>query len=645
MKKSFLLLTLWVTASQVFAQTIFTYGGTPVSKIEFLRAYNKNKIPVTDQQKSYNEYLTLYARFKLKVKAAQELRMDTLQQLKNDMQNFSSQIEESYLKDDNRTTTLLDEVIARSQKDIHLIHFYVPLNNKTSVADSLKAVNAINEVLAALKNNTTNYGAIANEISKKYTGITADDIGFVTVFSLPYNIENLVYGIKPGAVTKVYQSKSGLHVFKNIEERKTVGKWSVGQILLAIPPNVSETQLKEIEKKADSIYTLLKDGASFSAMAKQFSEDKLTGNGGGIMPDFGTGKYQLGFETKVFELQKDGEISKPFYTIYGYHIVKRLQKHQTPNDKTDETYVTGLKQKIEKDSRADAAKEDFLKNISTKVGFKQNVTINDAELFKYADSITANKIIGNYPVKNKIIFSFSKGAIKGNDWLNFIKDYKLNVDVYKGENNKQLLNKFTSISILEYYRKHLAEYNEEFRYQMQEFKEGNMLFEIMEKKVWGKASVDSIALQNYYQTHIQKYKWDSSATVLLFSCSDLKVANEAVEALNSGIDWKQIAIKSGDKIQSDSGRYDLSQLQLPLPLNTVIKNGFVSSPVVNTSDNTANFIKVLKLYPNNEQRTFNDARGLVINDYQNYLEDNWIIELKKKYPIKINEAVLHSLSH
>ena len=641
MKKTYLLLALTLGTAQLFSQTLFTYGDKSVGKEEFLRAYNKNKTPVSNKEKSLREYLDLYSKFKLKVKAAQELHFDTLQQLKYDMQSFRSQVEEGYMNDEKMTNALLDEVIDRSQKDIHLIHFFAPLNSNTNVVDSIKTAKAMDEVIETLKRCTTDYGTVTNKINEKYFPATGKDMGYITALSLPYPLENLVYNLKPGDVSTVYHTKSGLHVFKNIEERKSAGKWNIAQILFTIPPDASGGELKAVEKKADSVYALLITGADFATMAKEFSEDRLTATNGGEMPEFGTGKFDLSFETKVFELQKDGDISKPIFTGYGYHIVKRLQQHNIPTDRTDETFTASLKQQIAKDARINNAKEDFIKDITVKTGYKKNPVVKDADLFRFADSVALNKTPGNYSINNKIVISFTKSNSKGIEWLNFVKDYKLNTDVYKGESNTELLNKFISTSILEYYRKHLDEFNTDFKYQMQEFKEGNMLFEIMERKVWGKASNDSVGLRKYYDAHKIKYQWDSSAAIILFNCSDIKMANEAIAALNSGKNWKQIAEKSQGKIQSDSGRYELSQLQLNTDKN--ITAGFISSPVLNSGDNTTNFIKVLQLFPANQQRNFKEARGLVINEYQGYLEEKWVEELKKRYPIKVNEAVFQSL--
>ena len=641
MKKIIVLFVVCLLATQLFSQTLFTYGPYAVSKDEFLRAYNKNKTPVTDIAQSLKEYLELYARFKLKVKTAQVQKLDTLQQLKYDLQNFRSQVAEGYMNDEKGLNALVGEAIQRSQKDIHLLHFYVGINSKMSTADTLKAYRALNEMAGELKESKTGYSEIAEKISGKYMEVKGEDLGYITVLSLPYGIENLVYNLKPGAITKLYRTKSALHLFKNEDERKSAGKWKIAQILLSIPPNVSGPELKAIEIKADSIYKLLIAGADFALLAKQFSEDKLTYMNGGEMPEFGTGKFELHFETKVFELKKDGDISKPIFTGYGYHIVKRLQQRDTPADKSDEAFVFDIKQQISKDTRINGIKADFLKTVKIKTGYKKNAAVKDADLFRYADSVTVTNRVGNYPINNKTIFSFAKLNVKGSDWLNFVKDYKLNADVYKGENNKGLLDKYIATVSFEYYRKHLEEYDNDFKYQMQEFKEGNMLFEIMEKNVWGKAASDSAGLQKYYSSHKANYKWGASADILLFNCSDGKVAEAATMAMRNGKNWRQIAEESDGKLQSDSGRYELAQLQLPA--GAIISEGLISTPYINSGDNTTSFVKVLRMFPANEQRSFDEAKGLVINDYQNYLEEKWVEALKKKYPVRVNEAVFRSL--
>ena len=641
MKQFLLLLITGLSVTTGFSQALFTYGSNEVNKEEFLRAYNKNKTEVINKEKSLREYLDLYSKFKLKVKAAKESKLDTLDQLKYDVQNFRSQVEESYLHDENAVNFLVDEAFQRSQKDIHLLHFYITINNKMAPADTLKARKAINELREELLKGKMSYDEIVDEISEEIMPVKGKDLGFVSAFTIPYEIENLIYNLKPGAVSRVFRTKSALHVFKNSEERKSAGKWKIAQILFAIPPDVTGPKLKEIENLADSVYGLLKAGANFSELVKKYSDDRITYLNGGEMPEFGTGKYELPFEKAVFALEKDSDFSKPIFTGFGFHIIKRLSQQPTPADKKDDAFMASLKQQVLQDSRVNIAKDVFMKRVMLQTGFKKNAAIKEAQLFSLADSVTVNKTVGNFPVNKSTIFSFSKLNVTVSDWLNFVKDYKLNADVYKGEDNKALMEKYISTTAMEYYRKNLETYNDDFKYQMQEFKEGNMLFEIMERNVWSKAANDNEGLKKFYAANKSNYLWGESATVYLFNCNNLKIAEAAIDSLKLGVNWKRMADNSEGNIQADSARYELAQLQLPD--GTVAKEGLISVPTSHSGDNTVSFIKILKIFPAAQQRSFEEARGLVINDYQNYLEQKWMEELKMKYPIKINEAVFKSI--
>lgn len=642
MKQIFVAAFALLATEHAGAQTLFTYGNNPVSKDEFLRAYNKNKTPVTDKEKSLREYLDLYTRFKLKVKAASELRLDTLQQLQYDVQNFRGQVEESYLNDEKELGRLVNEVFTRNQKDVHVLHYSIGINGKLSPADSAKNYKLLTELQEILAKPGSDHSAEINALNNRNGDIIkVGDIGYITSFSIPYEMESLVYGLKPGEVSSIYKTKSALHLFKNAGERPGAGKWKVAQLLFAVPPGSDEATKTAAKKLADSVYTVLTSGANFEAMAKQYSNDKLTYMNGGQLPEFGTGKYDQAFESAVFALKNDGDISKPIATAYGYHIVKRLQHTPPPAEALDEALMNQLKQQVLQDGRVNIAKANFLKNIKVKTGFKRNPMLKDQDLFRFADSVVAAKEVGKYPI-NKILFvSFTKSKVTGADWLNFVKDYKLNTDVYKGEDNKALLEKYISTVVVEYYRKHLDAFDPEFKYQMQEFKEGNMLFEVMERNVWSKAAADNDGLKKYYNANKSRYKWAESAAVILFNANSLKTAEEAAEALAKGSSWKQIADASEGSIQADSGRYEIAQLQLPE--NIIVKEGLSTKPALNGNDNTASFLKVLTTYPADQQRSFEEARGLVINDYQGYLEEQWIAELKKKYPVKANEAVFQSM--
>ncbi len=287
---------------------------------------------------------------------------------------------------------------------------------------------------------------------------------------------------------------------------------------------------------------------------------------------------------------------------------------------------------------------DFLidtKEILVKIKYKKNPAVNDELLCLYADSAAYSKENLKYPIAKEVVFSIAGNPVKAAEWLNFAKEYKLNKDLYKDESNKALLEKFINTTAITYYRKHLEEYNDDFKYQMEEFKEGNLFFEIMEKKVWNKSSNDPVALKEYYNANKDHFLWVESADVILINARSYAYADYASENMKKGKYWQSIAEASEGMIQGDSARYEIAQL--PIKPRTKLTEGSILEIVRNNADNSASFVKVLKIYPAKLQRNFDEAKSLVINEYQKQLEDNWMNELVKKYPVRVNTTVFQSL--
>ena len=640
MKNFFIAAGFFFSSNSTYAQPLFIYGNNATNKEEFLRAYNKNKPVTADKEKSIREYLTLYTNFKLKVKAAKELRLDTLSQLKYDVQNFRDQIADNYLNDEPLLQKLVKEAADRSVKNIHILYFSVPVAENATAADTLKAYTASKELYKQLKAGGTNYAEIVTNISGTIVPANYSDAGYITAFSLRYDIENIVYNMPVGSVCEPFKNKKGYGIFKVTDARTDVGKWKVAQILFAYPPNAEYNTKLEIKSKADSVYNLLQHGLSFADAAKTYSDDKMSYTGGGELPEFTTGKYNNTFENNVFNLKTDNSVTKPFETDFGYHIVKRLSNTGLPGNSNAADFLFEIKQKVQLDPRINTVKEKFVKDITVKTGFKKLPGLSDQQLVKYADSMLKNQTLESDkfpPLSNKNIFTFKDGTtVKGKKWLQFVKDNSINVDV-KNSDNTTLLKLFSAQSVLNYYKKNLEQYNADFKFQMQEFVEGNMLFEIMERNVWSKAGADSVNLLNYYNANKVKYKWKESADVIIFNCTNEMVANDVLVALKKGDQWKALVEKSNSQIQVDSGRYEIEQLPGSHSGTEVF------SPIVKSADGTAAVVKFIKVYPVNEQRNFLEARGLVINDYQNILEQKWVDSLRKKYPVKVNEVVLKSI--
>lgn len=621
------------------AQTLITFGNNKVTKEEFLRAYNKNKTATANQAASLREYVNLYTNFKLKVKAAQELRYDTLTQLKFDLANFRNQVSEGYLSDTKGVDRLVNEAIERSGKNIHVEHFFIKVGDAT---DTMKAFMAAREVSSALASGNKDFAGIASAASAKYTPVTERDLGFITAFTLPYHYENLLYNTAPGSVTAPYRSKDAWHVFKVMETRADPGKWKVAQILLAFPPDATPEMKEKVAAKAAEVASLIEKGGDFGEIARTYSNDKLTYAAGGEMPEFSTGKYAYDFEKHILNL-KDGEVSKPFATNYGYHIVKMIKHTPSAFTSKDPALQFEMKQKVMQDDRIAGEKEKFANNLLARLNYKKLPGVKDKDLWRFADSILANPYndkIKTFSIYNRPVISFSHGTVMGSEWLEYVKNIKITPEQYNAEKPKDLWAAFIRNAAINHYREHLELYDEDFKYQVQEFKEGNMLFEIMEKNVWNKAFADTLGLRRVYEQNKAKYTWDKSADVIMVNAVSPTIGEEVMASLKRGESFRDIMIHYSNNAQGDSGRFEISQIP---GIDKLSAPGQFSELVTN-ADGTAYFVQLLRKYDAGARRNFEEARGMVINDYQAELEKQWVASLHKKYPVTVNEALLKEIS-
>lgn len=640
---SVLAFALVITAS-ISAQTLFTYGKYSAAAKDFLRAFNKNNnVSAANKSKAMREYLNLYISSRLKIREAYDRRYDTLPHIKNDIENLRSQIIENYLNDDETMDKLLKEAFARSQKDVHVGHIYISYRNKIGI-DTAQAQVLANQVYDRLKKGE-DFSKLAQEFSSDPQAATnKGDIGWITVFTLPYEFENLIYNTAPGKFSAPFKSKIGFHIFKNLEERKAVGQIRASQILLAFPPAADDATKKQIASLADSLYQRLVKGDDLVKLATQFSNDYISAASGGVMTEFSVGEYDPAFESAVLALKKDGEFTKPVLTSHGYHIVQRLEIKPVVTDPKDKENMEKLKAKVGTSDRMQYAKRLLLARVLKQVPVKHRpYSMKDLSIL--SDSLLDKKRLA-LPVtmtRETPLFSIANQVFTVNNFITYAQAWRYKSDGSGVKPYSQIIEEYTNREIEDYYRKHLEDFNQEFRYQMNEFKDGNLFFEIMQQEVWNKAQSDTVALKNFFTKNKGKYNWKESADAVIFFCTDEATSKELYSQIkNNPTAWKVASDAQVEKAVADSSRYEFTQI--PNADKSPIRAGLVTAPVTNKADGTVSFAYIVKTHPAGLPRDFSEAKGLVISDYQIELEKQWIAALKKKYPVKINEAVFQQIS-
>ncbi|MFM2137932.1 MAG: hypothetical protein RJA57_239 [Bacteroidota bacterium] len=644
-KTSFLFVLLVLAAMRPGAQTLFTYGKHAVDAKDFLRAFNKNNTqPGVNKATAMREYLDLYIRSRMKIQEAHEKRLDTLPLIRTELENLRGQITENYLTDPIAKEQLTREAFQRSLKDIRVAHIFISLKDEAGFMDSVTANRKKAEVLRRLQQGE-DFGTVARDLSDDPGARTnLGEIGYITVFTLPYEFESAIYKTPVGSHSAPVRSLIGYHIFKNLGERKAVGRIKAQQILLAHPPGATPTQKDEVAARADSLYRRILAGDNFTRLAADFSNDLISSAAGGQLPDIGVGQYDPVFEKELWALPTDGALSLPFQTSYGWHILRRVSAKPVVTDPADKTNLQELQQRVQADGRWKISRDFIYKMVTKKKGLKR-FPYEDAALWNMSDSVLDGKpMTSGWAIKATTpLMGIGDSVYNATDWVRYANTYRYRQDGTGAKPWEQVREEWVAYCLLEYYKSHLEEFSDDFRQQIAEFRDGNLFFEIMQQEVWNKAQADTAALRTLYLKQPATYLWGPSADAVLFFCSDLNSAQVIYDRLKAQpADWKRVTEQFPDKVIADSARYEWEQLP-----NLQEKNprpGVLTPPLLNNADNTASFAYIIRVHPQPTQRSFIEARGLVINDYQTLLEKEWEAALARKYPVKINEKVFAAIA-
>ena len=204
-----------------------------------------------------------------------------------------------------------------------------------------------------------------------------------------------------------------------------------------------------------------------------------------------------------------------------------------------------------------------------------------------------------------------------------------------------------SNSVMEFEESNLEVKYADFKDIMREYRDGILLFELMDDMVWTKAIKDTTGLENFYESNKQNFMWDTRADAKIFVCKDELVAKKAKKMAKKQVKKGLTNDEVKEKINADS------QLNLEIKEDKYLKgdNEIIDqvewqagiSENLNI-DNQIIFVNILQVLPP-QPKKIEEARGIITAEYQNYLEKEWIKELRNKYSYKVNEEVLKSINN
>lgn len=416
--------------------------------------------------------------------------------------------------------------------------------------------------------------------------------------------------------------------------------------MVAFPENAPTSTIDSVKLKITDIYNKLKSGESFEELAKQYSDDKRSAVKGGELKWFGVGNMIPEFENAAFALTKNGEFTTPIRSSFGWHIIKRLDSRSLPvfDDLKD-----NIKQKISRDERAQMGQDAMLEKIKKENNFKENkaklkllVSSLDTTIFenKWSSDKASNlskEVLCSIGNNNHTIKDFADYLVKNNKFRKPI-DLEVYVNFYYKDWIKSLVTAYENSRLEEKYP--------DFKFLVQEYHDGILLFNLMEQKIWNEAAKDTIGVAKYYNDHKDLYKWSERIEALVVTSPDKNKVDSAYLYANDFKEGKISPDAIWKKLCPDTTQacFNCQFTKFEKGDNSILDSlGWTPgiTPIVFKDGKYGFFVK--KGTIPGGPKSIEDAKGTCIADYQQYLETNYLSDLRKKYKIEVNQQVLESI--
>ena len=622
----------WVLAADV-DPVIMRVNNKDIHKSEFEYIYNKNSQQQVDQ-KSLDEYVTLFKNYKLKVAEAEALGIDTTAAFKKELAGYRDELAKPYLIDSSVDERLAREAYDRMKEDVEVSHILIGLNARTPEARAAARQKA-DSILSCIKAGE-DFGALAEKYSEDGSRQNKGYLGFIRGGRTVYPFEKAAFALQPGQVSDVVETQFGYHIIKVHSRRPDPGEFLFAHIMVLVPRNASDEVKAQKEAEIRSIYAELKAGADFATVAKERSEDKGTAVRGGELPWVSSGQFVKEFEDAGFALKNKGDISEPVLSPYGWHIIKLLDKRGI---KPFEQMRPEIARLMTRDERGGMARAAMVEKLKGEYGFSL-VEAQQEKLMKLAQEM--GKVDSAIHNDQSPLFSFKGHSYTVADFAGFLpkgRDITRNVSDYV----KAMVGFMIDREILDYEKSRLEEKYLDFRNLMNEYRDGMLLFEVSNREVWEKASQDTKGLQKFFKKNKKNYKWDKPHYKgFLIQCSDDTTATAVKKRLKK-LDADSVIVVLNREFNTDS----LTRVKVERGLFVEGENAWIDYLVFKGAAAKADeklpvaFVsgKLLK-----KPEAYTDVRGQVTADYQNYLEKVWVENLNKKYPVEINEDVLKTVN-
>lgn len=622
-------------------KVLLTVNGAKIQSGEFIRMYKKSMEP--GKPLEVDGYLEKFIVFKLKVADAVSEGLDTTKAFRNELNGYRNQLAQSYLTDNRKKEELLRKAYERTLSEINAWHILVSLPQDPASKDTLQAWEKASDIRERISKGEIFEQVARGTSDDQSVKVNGGNLGYFTAFQMIMPFEDAAYSLKKGEISSPVRTPYGYHIIKITDKRPSRGRVHVAHIMKVVPPGASEGVSKKAEEDIAEIYNKLKDGNSFIELAKTLSDHKESASRGGELSWFGAGEMIPEFTEAAFSIADTGNYSRPVKTLYGWHIIKLLEKRSPGSFEETRSFIES---KINQSYLNSISKTELVSRLKKEYRFR----IED-QAYKWFVENTDTLIIqglkkydrDNIPAGN--LYSFANQRLTAKEFAGYIeKRSPMNVNSDSVLFIDSSIETRSSDHILTYENSILEKKYPEFRYLMNEFHDGILLFEISGKKVWNRVNNDSTGLLKYYEDHKFNHLSAEGIKAKIYILKSPGQEKKLESAYRKYSQKSDIDIRLSKKFNkkgitrleiTDTTWYagsdpEIDSVKWYKSAHSLKWRGYPSILVIQ------NIIDPLPL-------PFEKVQSEMMTGYQELLENDWIRQLKEKYPVKIDNVELNSV--
>ncbi len=615
---------------------IMKVNGVDVPKSEFEYLYHKNSQQQLAPQ-PLDEYVEMFVNYRLKVADAMANGVDTTASFRQEMAQYKHDLAAPYLVDSLFLNTLVKEACDRGKEEVEASHIMIFKTGKP--AEDAKAKAFLDSLHTEIKN-----GADFAELAKQYsqdrgTSQRGGDLGYMVAGRYPYSFEKVAFGMKPGEISDLTETRMGYHLIKVTGRRPAKGQVRVAHILLMDPKDGGAEALEANKTRIDSIYAVAKaDPSQFESLAREYSQDPGSARQGGMLPWFGAGQMVPEFETVAFDLPKKG-LSEPFRSQFGWHIIYKYDEKGAP---------TLAEMKPSELSRIQNPQDDRFslvrENQIARLGKKHKGSVNSKGLETLKAEISKNGLDSIFYLQSAIdsqaLLNIGKKAYSIGDFKSTLRGAI--------QPDKDVALKYVDEAVDNYLYRNLIDTEEdwleanqpEYRNLLHEYRNGSLLYETSVKNVWNRAAQDREGLEAFFQAHRDDYKW-----------VEPRAKGVLVQAKNDSV-AQAIAVRFAELPKAEAvnrlkkefkGEATVDRILMAKGQNAMVDALMFGEGEATPSNSNYTTALILDGRVLTAPEEVDDVKGQVTSDYQEALEEEWIATLRNKYPVEIDRKVLKSV--